>query len=252
MQDLIGEDFVYLGSEGMRGLDRGGPVHHWHTDGAWSLDKLNYKRIKIMLYLDSLKKESGALRVIPGFHKLPFHNELRPFQEANGMENPTFFGMDGADVPAYVVETEPGDMVIFNQWLFHAVYGKVGGRRNIVLRFADCSTDVDLTILGRSPEIFNPHEALESSDSLRIQHLIAGLTELGAKIESEIRRRRSVWIYLEEWRSLQEGRQVSVEPLLGCWRRLALLASLSPILMKKGLRKPSPSSSPVPKPRDYS
>ena len=71
MQDLIGEDFIYLGSEGMRGVHReGGPVHHWHADGEWSLDKLEYKRIKIMLYLDSLTKESGALRV-DGAIKMP-------------------------------------------------------------------------------------------------------------------------------------------------------------------------------------
>ena len=49
----------------MRGVDRGGPFHHWHVDGACSLDKLNHKRIKVMLYLDPVKAESGALRVIP-------------------------------------------------------------------------------------------------------------------------------------------------------------------------------------------
>jgi hypothetical protein len=183
MQDLIGDDFLYMGSEGMRGLDRGGPVHHWHADSDWSLEKLNYKRIKAMIYLDPLKKETGALRVIPGSHRLTFHEALRPFQEAHTSPDPTFFGLDGADVPAYVVETVPGDMVFFNQWLFHAVYGQSGRRRNIVLKFADRpTTDASLAMFKKSPQVFKPHAALRSSQSPRIQHLIADLPALSEKI----------------------------------------------------------------------
>ena len=183
MQDLIGKEFYYLGSEGMRGLNRRGPVHHWHADGEWSLDKLNFLRIKIMLYLDPLNGDSGALRIIPGSHRLPFHEALRPFQEAHMHDEPTFFGLKGADVPAHVVETTPGDMVIFNQWLFHAVYGNCGRRRNIVLKFADrATTEVELGVLKRSPEVFNPHEALRNSRSPRIQHMTGGLVALGDRV----------------------------------------------------------------------
>ena len=81
-------------------------------------------------------------------------------------------------------ETEPGDMVIFNQWLFHAVYGKCDRRRNIVLKFSDrATTDVDLAVLKQSPEVFNPHEALRTSRSPRIQHMIDGLAELGEAVK---------------------------------------------------------------------
>ena len=86
-------------------------------------------------------------------------------------------------MPAHVVETTPGDMVIFNQWLFHAVYGNCGRRRNIVLKFADrATTEVELGVLKRSPEVFNPHEALRNSHSPRIQHMTGGLAALGDRV----------------------------------------------------------------------
>lgn len=136
MRDLLGEDFVWVGSEGMYGFSEQLRDHHWRSDGDKDLQKLAYKHIKVMLFLDPLRRESGALRVIPGSHRLPLYKALVPFQDVHANEHPTFFGQEGAEIPAYAVETDPGDMVLFNQWLFHAAYGKTGHRRTIVLKFA--------------------------------------------------------------------------------------------------------------------
>ena len=44
--------------------------------------------------------------------------------------------MDGPDLCCYPLEAEPGDVVLFNHYLFHAVYGKREGRSYIAMKFA--------------------------------------------------------------------------------------------------------------------
>ena len=65
-----------------------------------------------MMYLEPMRKNTGALRVITGSHRSPFHEELMAFQQSHATEAPDFFGVKGADVPAYPVETDPGDLVV--------------------------------------------------------------------------------------------------------------------------------------------
>ena len=135
--ELLGERFIWFGSELMRGVDRKGPVHHWHTDGETDPDKLPFRRLKVMIYLDRLRCDSGALRLIPGSHRSPFFDALVPFHKAHQTDEPRFFGMDGPDIPCYPVETDPGDVVFVNPWLFHSVYGNSGTRRNVVLKYSE-------------------------------------------------------------------------------------------------------------------
>ena len=58
---LLGDDFNYMGSDGnyYAGDTR------WHSDG-WHPEILH---IKIAFYLDTLTRDTGCLRVIPGSHK---------------------------------------------------------------------------------------------------------------------------------------------------------------------------------------
>ena len=37
--------------------------------------------MKVSLYLDPLTKETGCLRVIPGSHRLPLHETLKPWAQ---------------------------------------------------------------------------------------------------------------------------------------------------------------------------
>jgi hypothetical protein len=84
------------------------------------------------------------LRVIPGStHRgdefLAMLHEAVPFTTASKPDE--FWGMAGADVPAYAVESQPGDMLLFNHRIKHSSWGGGDRRRmftfNFEARFAD-------------------------------------------------------------------------------------------------------------------
>ncbi len=185
MVQLLGEDMIWMGSEGVQGTMTRRSAHHWHADRPGHRE-LNYHRIKIMLYLDPMRKEAGALRVLPGSHRSPFHDALMPFQERHNQDNPLFFGAPGDEVPCHAVETEPGDAVIFNQSLFHAVYGKAGRRRYVALKYAGRPvSDEDLaSIMRHSPDALKPHERVLWSERPRLRAMMEGMDELSARAEA--------------------------------------------------------------------
>ena len=79
-----------------------------------------------MIYLESMRGETSSLRLIPGSHKQPLHEDLISFRDRHDEEDPRYFGLRGPEVPAWAVETDPGDVVLFNQCVYHAVYGGAG------------------------------------------------------------------------------------------------------------------------------
>ena len=180
MRQLLGDDMIWSGSECNRGFQSGNTAHHWHADRPGPRE-LGFLRLKVMLYLDPMRREQGAFRVIPGSHKSPLHEALNTFQQAHGEPDPAFFGLAGEDVPCHAVETDPGDAVVFSQNLFHGVYGKTGPRRYIALKFAARPIgDEHLASLHQwSPYAFRPAPAFVDSDSPRIQGLVRGLADLG-------------------------------------------------------------------------
>ena len=97
MRQLLGDDMIWSGSEGNRGFQSGHTAHHWHADRPGPRE-LGYRRVKVMLYLDPMRREQGAFRVIPGSHKSPLHEALDPFQQAHSEPDPAFFGLAGEDV----------------------------------------------------------------------------------------------------------------------------------------------------------
>ncbi|MDD9949201.1 MAG: phytanoyl-CoA dioxygenase family protein [candidate division Zixibacteria bacterium] len=185
MTQLLGQDMMWMGSEGVRGTMTRRPHHHWHADRPGP-SELGYLRIKIMMYLDPMRKDAGAFRVIPGSHRSPFHEELTPFQQRHGLDDPAFFSSTGSEVPCHPVETDPGDAVIFNQSLYHAVYGKAGRRRYIALKYACRPTsDAHLaSIMQYSPDALKPHERVLRSDSPRLRAMTAGVGDLRARAEA--------------------------------------------------------------------
>jgi hypothetical protein len=85
----------------------------WHTDSASPLTSIG-----CLAYLEPLGAEDGALRVLPGSHHQDFRDALR------------HLGVDGAPapaLPAHAVVTEPGDLILLDEHLFHASFG--GGTR---------------------------------------------------------------------------------------------------------------------------
>ena len=80
MRQLLGDDMIWSGSEGNRGFQAGRTAHHWHADRP-GLRELGFLRLKVMLYLEPMRKEQGAFRVIPGSHRSPLHEALATFQQ---------------------------------------------------------------------------------------------------------------------------------------------------------------------------
>lgn len=116
-KSLCGEDFNYMGSDGNYYVGDTG----WHSDGWHPV----IRHIKIALYLDPVTQETGALRVIPGSHRIgePYADQLQR-EIGKSRDN---WNIGGADVPAIALETTPGDIVVFNHNTKHAAFG--GGNR---------------------------------------------------------------------------------------------------------------------------
>lgn len=114
---LLGDDFNYMGSDGNYYAGDTG----WHSDG-WHRET---RHIKIALYLDPLTRDTGCLRVIPGSHRIG-EGYADTLQREIGKSKDNW-GMEGREVPAIALETQPGDVVCFNHNTKHAAFG--GGNR---------------------------------------------------------------------------------------------------------------------------
>jgi hypothetical protein len=120
---LLGEDFNYLGSDGNYYVGDTG----WHSDG-WHAQ---VRHLKIAFYLDPLRRETGALRVIPGSHRIgegyteAIHRQLS--------QSAAQWGVEAQAVPAIALETTPGDVVVFNHNTKHAAFGGGNWRRMFTL-----------------------------------------------------------------------------------------------------------------------
>jgi hypothetical protein len=91
-------------TQGIRYFDHAG----WHNDTGIAV-----RGVKLVAYLEPLTAETGALRVVPGSHRLP--DDALGYLHAPGVEV--------TDVPGQAVETEPGDVVAFDPFLYHASWG---------------------------------------------------------------------------------------------------------------------------------
>ena len=139
IQDLLGTDFIWGGSEGHKGSFTERGLLQWHSDRPDSVG-VEYDRIKVMIYLEPLQKETGALRVIPGSQHEPLRGDLRGLHEGQNKTaqkdiSLAAFGVAGPDLPCQALEVEPGDLVLFNDYLYHAIYGKREGRSFITTKY---------------------------------------------------------------------------------------------------------------------
>jgi len=116
---LLGDDFNFMPSDG----NYYSGETSWHSDG-WHKETMH---IKIAFYLDPLTRDTGCLRVMPGSHKVgdayaeAVNNEIPMCEEK--------WGLHGRDVPAVALETQPGDILVFNHNTKHAAFGGSGWRR---------------------------------------------------------------------------------------------------------------------------
>lgn len=179
VEKLLGSGFLWSGSEGNTGAAQENAFHAWHCDRPGEAEP-TYRRLKIMIYLTPMTKDTGCLRVIPGSHRLPMYRELDVLNAQGADTSERMFGVDGEELPCFALETEPGDVIVFNHYLYHAVYRGDGQRRYIAMKFVSPpQTEAHLaSLLDRSPYIFEPDDVLLGSRSERIQHMVAGIAPL--------------------------------------------------------------------------
>ena len=188
LEQLLAPGFIWIGSDGNLYVGDTG----WHPDGS----VLDYRRIKVAFYLDPVTKETGCLRVVPGSHRLPLHAALDPLKQQRRNPDQMALGTDGPGVPGFPLESQPGDVVFFNQNLWHAAFGGKTGRRMFTMNFgAQPSKDENIEFLKRVYQGNLKHvqnmqntqtgrvyeDAFLYSDSPRIQGMVGKLVELGFK-----------------------------------------------------------------------
>ncbi len=123
---LLGDDFNYMGSDGNYYVGDTG----WHSDG-WH-DGITH--IKIAFYLDPLTRDTGALRVMPGSHLrgTPYADDV--MEKIGRCQDE--WGLAPDEVPAVALETNPGDIVLFNHNTKHAAFG--GSKRRRMFTINTC------------------------------------------------------------------------------------------------------------------
>ena len=187
IEHLLGPGFIWAGSEGQIGRIS----TTWHNDRPGK-NQNTYTRLKAHIYLDPTTKETGALRVIPGSHRSPYHDSLKPLMqyhikyeglrskdESKPSSLPSLpFGVVSSDIPSHAIESNPGDVIIFHQNAYHAVYGGLGERRRyIAMKFAaKPMTEEHINLIKENTAyIFHPHEAFLKSKRPRIQSMVKNL-----------------------------------------------------------------------------
>lgn len=134
--DLLGEDWNYMGSDG--NYYTGDTI--WHSDGFHP----DGKHIKFAFYLDKVTRETGALRVIPGSHRL----EMRDWPALKAANSQELWGIPQNEVPSLALESTPGDVVVFNHNLMHSAFGGSTQRRMFTINLCrHASTDAEIADL---------------------------------------------------------------------------------------------------------
>lgn len=206
---LLEDPRIYVPSEQLVGED-GIPIHSnansysisssWHPDTEDS----HLLMVKNVMYLQPTSGDHGALRVIPGSHRNPLHQDLLRMgldaafrkhtkQSPKGME----FDMRGEDVASYIFSSQPGDLIMFNQRTWHAAFGGYEDRRTCTFNFYQNP---------KSPEekasMRKLIEAIRSSANKNKKFL----NKVGSQYDSwwlenpEKKPRRARWIkWLEDW-----------------------------------------------------
>ena len=170
VEQLVGQDFIWSGSEGNLNVNH---THRWHSDRPGE-HQLDYLRLKVMIYLDRVTADRGALRVMPGSHRMPLHTDLLVLQDLQDDPEARPFEVDAIDMPGLALESEPGDVVFFNQCLYHAMFNGWSGRRYMALKYAHTpKTSEDLEALHTfSDDLLEVHDSFRNSPSARIQGMV--------------------------------------------------------------------------------
>ena len=199
---LIEDPRIYVPAEQLVGADSV-PVHSnansyrestpWHTD----INGRHLLIVKNVMYLQPTDSEHGALRLIPGSHRSPFHEKL--FQigldGALGKESRDSkeSGLRGQDIPSFVFSSTPGDLITFNTLVWHAAFGGFEDRRTCTFNFfGNPKTPEEKAAMHRQAET--------TQDSRRFLGTVGPQYHPWWLDNPENSPRRARWIkWLEEW-----------------------------------------------------
>jgi len=168
VKGLLGEDANYLGSDGNYYTGDTG----WHADGQHQVGTF----LKIALYLDPVDAGSGALRVIPGSHRV----ESLEWSARDAYDAEQLWGVAGPDVPSVVLASQPGDAVVFNHNIMHSAWGGSTRRPMFTMNWsARATTEAEVAELRHylgahlAPHGDQPYGPLmlETADASRMRHL---------------------------------------------------------------------------------
>jgi hypothetical protein len=139
---VLGDDYNYTASDG----------NFYVGDTRWHSDNFTpkYKNIKMAFYLDPVTKDTGCLRVIPGSHRQgdAFAEKLHEVTPRSAVNhNEDRWGVHGSEVPAYAIESTPGDLLVFNQAIKHSSWGGNDRRRMFTMNFSERFRDEDIDLL---------------------------------------------------------------------------------------------------------
>ena len=175
--DLLGPDFILEVTEG--NLHVGDTP--WHGDPP---DEASIRHPKITFYTEPVTRETGCLRVIPGSHRNGPPDAYDTLRNAN--YDPDFrpFGLAPSEVPSYAIESQPGDVVVFNEHTLHASFGGKPGRQQHAISFmANPRTDAEVAYFRDLYDGFtyalHPSESYINSERPRLRRMVSRLVELG-------------------------------------------------------------------------
>eukprot|EP01051_Picozoa_sp_SAG22_P012621 SAG22_NODE_1330_length_4709_cov_25.747722_1_plen_372_part_00 len=166
--------------------------HGWHCDIA-GVREAAIKRVKVMVYLTPTTRAGGALQVLPGTHTAERQADpgLRSLMGCHGMNttiDPEWadatFGVRGAELPGHALEAVPGDIIVWQLGLYHAVYNHLPDRRLIQLNFSSRPVDSEqwVSLYRNMQSAFRPHPRVLRHPNRRIRALcIANTTEAAAE-----------------------------------------------------------------------
>ena len=189
---LLGEEYNYLGSDGNFYVGD----TNWHSDTDWS-GKMRGKppRIfyKMALYLDPVTATSGALRVVPGSQH--YGDEYAEALQATLRMAPDKLGIPGSQVPAIALESNPGDVVVFNQNTKHSAWGGNNRRRMFTINCTARYSEEEMPLLRNEIGAFARfwidsvygEAMLRNASPQRLVHLQQPLSQQGHLVE-EVRK----------------------------------------------------------------
>lgn len=192
LTEWLADDRIYSIPETLLGADflletNGGFV--WRGDTLWhggftpeeSVES-TYKTAKVAMYFDKLTRDDGCLRVIPGTHRRPFGERVKP-QQTGEDRGSMPFGVAQEDVPCVPLESEPGDVIVFTEHVFHSAFGSKKGRLQFASEYAaNPTTDAQIAALRHQHDKYNfsyhPARSFIEHPNHRIRRMVSRLVEL--------------------------------------------------------------------------